>query len=84
MLLSWRYGSAGRNQVLFFTQIVGASIAESFFGSLKIERVFDSVYKTRVEARQDIFDYIEMFYNSKRRHSYLGYPSLKEFEKKWL
>ncbi len=58
------------------------SVAESFFGSLKIERVFDSVYRTRAEARRDIVDYIEMFYNSKRRHSYLGYLSPKEFEKR--
>ena len=57
------------------------SVAESFFGSLKIERVFDSTYLTREDARRDIVDYIEMFYNSKRRHSYLGYLSPKEFEK---
>lgn len=57
------------------------SVAESFFGSLKKERVFDSIYSTREEARRDIVDYIEMFYNSKRRHSYLGYLSPKEFEK---
>lgn len=57
------------------------SVAESFFGSLKIERIFDSVYKTRKEARKDIIDYIEMFYNSKRRHSYLGYLSPMDFEK---
>lgn len=60
------------------------SVAESFFGSLKTERVFFSCYKTRDEARKDIVDYIEMFYNSRRRHSYLGYVSPKEFEKKWL
>ena len=58
------------------------SVAESFFGKLKTERVFDSAYSTREEARRDIVDYIEMFYNSKRRHSYLGYLSPKEFEKK--
>lgn len=58
------------------------SVAESFFGKLKTERVFDSTYSTREEARRDIVDYIEMFYNSKRRHSYLGYLSPKEFEKK--
>lgn len=57
------------------------SVAESFFGRLKTERVFDSTYATREEARRDIVDYIEMFYNSKRRHSYLGYLSPKEFEK---
>jgi putative transposase len=58
------------------------SVSESFFASLKIERVFDSVYRTRAEARRDIVDYIEMFYNSKRLHSYLGYLSPKEFEKR--
>ncbi len=57
------------------------SVAESFFSTLKIERVFDSVYRTREEARRDIVDYIEMFYNSKRRHSYLGYLSPMDFEK---
>jgi transposase InsO family protein len=60
------------------------AVAESFFGSLKTERVFFSNYATRDAARQDIVDYIEMFYNSKRRYSYLGYMSPKEFEKKWL
>ena len=59
-------------------------VAESFFGSLKTERVFFSSYKTREYARKDIVDYIEMFYNSNRRHSYLGYVSPKEFEKMWL
>ncbi len=57
------------------------SVAESFFGTLKTERVFDSRYADREEARRDIVDYIEMFYNSRRRHSYLGYLSPKEFEK---
>jgi transposase InsO family protein len=57
------------------------SVAESFFSTLKIERIFDSVYRTREEARAEIIDYIEMFYNSKRRHSYLGYLSPNDFEK---
>ncbi len=57
------------------------SVAESFFGSLKTERVHGSQYKTRESARRDIVDYIEMFYNRKRRHSYLGYMSPKDFEK---
>lgn len=57
------------------------SVAESFFGKLKTERVFDSLYKTREEARTDIIDYIEMFYNSNRRHSYLGNLSPVDFEK---
>jgi transposase InsO family protein len=60
------------------------AVAESFFGSLKTERVFFSNYMTREEAKRDIVDYIEMFYNSNRRHSYLGYLSPKEFEELWL
>jgi len=60
------------------------SVAESFFGSLKTERVFFENYKTREEARRDIVDYIEMFYNSRRRHSYLGNVSPREFEEMQL
>ncbi len=60
------------------------AVAESFFSSLKTERVFFTSYKTRERARMDIVDYIEMFYNCKRRHSYLGYLSPKEFEEMWL
>ena len=61
--------------------LLQGSVAESFFGSLKTERVFFSTYTTRDEARKVIVDYIEMFYNSRRCHSYLGYVSPKEFEK---
>ena len=57
------------------------AVAESFFGSLKTERVFFCRYKTREDARRDVTDYIEMFYNSKRRHSHLGYLSPRDFEK---
>ena len=60
------------------------AVAESFFGTLKTERVYFSNYRTREEAKKDVIDYIEMFYNSKRRHSYLGYLSPKEFEKLWI
>ena len=60
------------------------AVAESFFGSLKAERVFFANYKTREDAKRDIVDYIEMFYNSRRRHSYLGYISPKEFEEQRL
>ena len=60
------------------------AVTESFFGTLKTERVFFSNYKTRDEARRDIVDYIEMFYNSKRRHSYLGNISPRQFEERWL
>jgi transposase InsO family protein len=54
---------------------------ESFFASLKKELVHDSDYHTRDQARSSIFEYIETFYNRKRRHSALGYLSPVEFEK---
>lgn len=54
---------------------------ESFFSTLKIERVNRRRYKTRNEVRADVFDYIERFYNPKRRHSTLGGISPVEFEK---
>lgn len=53
---------------------------ESFNGTLKKERVRGKIYRTRNEARTDIFEYIEFFYNPKRRHSYLGYQSPDKFE----
>ena len=58
------------------------AVAESFFGSLKQERVQWRHYQTRYEAQQDILNYITMFYNSYRLHSYLGYISPNDFEKK--
>ena len=59
-------------------------VAESFFGSLKIEQVFGMRYLCRSAARQDIVDYIEKFYNSRRLYSSLGYMTPMEFEKKQL
>jgi transposase InsO family protein len=53
---------------------------ESFFGTLKRELVHHRRYETREAARQDIFEYIEVFYNRRRRHSTLGYDSPAEFE----
>jgi putative transposase len=53
---------------------------ESFFSSLKTERTARKVYRTRDHARADVFDYIECFYNPRRRHSTLGYLSPIEFE----
>jgi putative transposase len=53
---------------------------ESFFSSLKTERIRRKTYRTRDEARADVFDYIERFYNPKRRHSTIGYLSPMEFE----
>jgi transposase InsO family protein len=54
--------------------------AERFLGSLKRERPTHCQYTTRQEARDDIVDYLERFYNSKRKHSYLGYRSPNEYE----
>jgi len=56
------------------------AVAESFFHTLKIEHVYDYRYETRADARQSIFEYIEMFYNRQRRHSALGYRSPVSFE----
>jgi putative transposase len=53
---------------------------ESFFGTLKSERVHHCVYRTRNEARTDLFFYIEGFYNRRRRHSTLGYVSPEAYE----
>ena len=53
---------------------------ESFFGTLKRELVYHRHYATRAEATQDIFEYIEVFYNRTRRHSTLGYHSPTEYE----
>lgn len=55
---------------------------ESFFSSLKTERTARKVYRTRDEAKADVFDYIERFYNPKRRHSTIGYLSPMEFEQR--
>jgi len=55
---------------------------ESFFSSLKTERVGKKVYRTRDDARADVFDYVERFYNAVRRHSTIGYLSPVEFERK--
>lgn len=57
------------------------SIAESFFKSLKYERLSDFVFATREQAKQEIFDYIEVYYNKVRLHSYLNYLSPEKFEK---
>ncbi len=56
------------------------AVAESFFSTLKKQRIRRRVYATRDDARADIFDFIEMFYNSKRRHSHVGGVSPVQFE----
>ena len=53
---------------------------ESFFSSLKLERVSRRRYRTRDEARADLFDYIERYYNPRQRHSRLGNESPMEYE----
>lgn len=57
------------------------AVAESFFGSLKTELVDHEDYHTRQQAKQSLFEYIEVFYNRLRRHSYLGYVSPVEYER---
>ena len=56
------------------------SAMESFFSSLKTERTARKVYRSREQARSDVFDYIECFYNPRRRHSTIGYVSPIQFE----
>ena len=59
------------------------AVAESFFGSLKNELVYHEDYRTRSEAKQSIFEYIEVFYNRKRRHAFLNYMTPVEYEEKY-
>jgi putative transposase len=59
------------------------AVAESFFGSLKNERVYHEDYHSRTEARQSLFEYIEIFYNRKRRHAFLDYMTPVEYEAKF-
>ena len=57
------------------------AVMESFFSSLKTERVARKVYRTRDDARAEMFDYVERFYNPTRRHSTIGYVSPMEFDR---
>ena len=57
---------------------------ESFFNSLKNERVHGTTYATRAQAQADLFEYIEVFYNRSRRHSTLGYNSPTQFLQDWV
>lgn len=58
------------------------AVAESFFGTLKTELVDHEDYFTKADAKRSLFEYIEVFYNRHRRHSYLGYVSPAEYERK--
>ena len=57
------------------------AVAESFFGSLKTELVDHEDYLTKEQAKRSLFEYIELFYNKRRRHSYLDYVSPDEYER---
>ena len=57
---------------------------ESFFNSLKNERVFHENYATRRQAKEDLINYIEVFYNRVRRHSGLGYRSPAQHYAAWI
>lgn len=59
------------------------AVAESFFSALKKERIKRRIYPTRMAAVSDVFDYIEMFYNPIRRHSFAGDLSPVEFERRY-
>ena len=56
------------------------AVVESFFSSLKKERIKKRIYKTRDLAKADIHDYIESFYNTTRRHAHIGGVSPDDFE----
>ena len=56
------------------------AVAESFFSTLKTELIYQNNYNTRQKARQDIFQYIAVYYNRKRMHSTLDYKSPENYE----
>jgi transposase InsO family protein len=56
------------------------AVAESFFATLKVEFIHETLFRTRAQAITEIFEYIEVFYNRVRRHSSIGYVSPLEFE----
>lgn len=60
------------------------AVAESFFSTLKIELAHDADWGTHAEARADVAEYLEIFYNTQRRHSALGYVSPVAFERRHL
>jgi transposase InsO family protein len=59
------------------------AVVESFFSTLKSELIRDQPYRTRAQARSAVFEYIEVWYNRKRRHSTLGYVSPEQFERQY-
>ncbi len=82
---SSRYRNQLRNHKLICSmarkgECLDNAVAESFFGSLKNELVYHEDYYSRKQARQSIFEYIEVFYNRQRRHATLNYMAPAEFE----
>lgn len=85
-----QYASEDYRQLLHKHQLVGSmskrgdcydnAAMESFFHTLKVELVHDECYITREQAQQSIFEYIECYYNSKRRHSAIAYQTPKQFD----
>jgi len=85
-----QYASGAYQRVLVQHQIVCSmsrrgncwdnAVAESFFATLKVELVHDAAWTTRTAARAELFEYLEIFYNTQRRHSALGYLSPRAFE----
>ncbi len=59
------------------------AVVESFFGTLKNELIYHEDYQTREQAKQSIFEYIEVFYNRQRRHEFLNYMTPVEYEEKF-
>jgi putative transposase len=60
------------------------AVAESFFATLKTECIYRRRFATRAEARKAIFEFVEVFYNRRRRHSTIGYMTPTEFEMKFI
>jgi transposase InsO family protein len=60
------------------------AITETFFHTLKVEAIHGERFDTREELERSIFDYIECFYNTRRKHSALGYLSPEQFEQQLL
>jgi putative transposase len=85
-----QYASLEYQQLLAAHGIIGSmsrsgdcwdnAVAESFFATLKVELVYQTQWCTRAQARTAIFEYIELFYNRRRRHSAIGYLSPNQFE----
>lgn len=59
-------------------------MAESFFATLKVEFVHETLFRTRAQATHEIFEYIEVFYNRVRRHSSVSYVSPLDFERNYV